>query len=106
MADVEEEIRPVCGSNLAHALGQSTVRLRPEGRTPERQTIPYQDPGDRLLLHLGNMCQHLPTPCHLVRHTALEVEYGRALCLQGRLCRRNAAQRGIDLLEDQLRRLR
>jgi len=36
----------------------------------------------------------------------LEVEHGGALCLQGRLCRLNGAQRGVDLLEDRLWRPR
>ena len=52
---------------------------------PERQPVPYQHPGDRLLLHLGKLRQHLLAPGHLVRDATLEVEHGHALRLQGRL---------------------
>ena len=41
-----------------------------------------------------------------MRDAALKVEHGRALRLQGRLGRRNGGQRGVDLLEDRLWRLR
>jgi hypothetical protein len=105
IADVVQEIRPVGRRHLAHALGQGAARLRPEGRPPQRQPIPYQEPGDRLLLPLGNLRQRLLAPGHLVGDATLEVEHGNALRLQGRLGCGKGGKGGVDLLEDRLGRL-
>ena len=89
IADIVEDSRPVGGNDFTETLGQCCACLRPECRAPQRRPVLDQHSHDRLLLHLGNLRQHIAAPGHLLSNAALQVEDSRALRLQGYLCRRN-----------------